>query len=155
MEKQKFPVRELTFVIIGEIITSLAIIGVYLLLDLFLESVVFSYKVILGALLGSVITTLNFSVLSIVAGRVIDRMMEARGTEEKTDEEVQKFAEENKGRVQATMQISFIVRTLVMVATLVVAFIVDIFDVVATLVPLLMLKPILIVAELTNKKKGG
>ena len=152
MEKQKFPVRELIFLIAGEVIVSLLIVGIYLLLDLFIESIVFSYKVILGVSLGSLITVLNFTVLSIMTGNVIDKIMAERGDGEKTDEEAAEFAETHKGKIQATMQLSFIIRTLVMLGTLVLAFITGVFDVIATLIPLLMLKPMLTISELTKKK---
>ena len=146
MNKQKLPVRELLAIIIGEALVSLIICGIYLIIEKY------TYKVILGVLLGSTVTFLNFLVLSIMTNRVINRFLEARGDAELSDEEAADLALKFQGQVQAQIKISFIVRTAVMIATLVVAFLVEVFEVLPTLIPLLMLRPIITISEFIKRK---
>lgn len=146
MNKQKLPIRELISILIGEVIVSLVICGVYLIISKY------TYKVLLGVLLGSTVTVLNFLVLSIMTNRVINRFLEARGDAELTDEEAQAVAMKFQGQVQNQIKISFLVRTAVLAATLVVAFLVEIFEVLPTVIPLLMLRPILTVSEFIKRK---
>ena len=146
MEKQKLPMRELLAILIGEALTSSVICGVYLIIKKY------TYKVLLGVLLGSAVTLLNFLVLSIMTNRVINSFLEARGDAELTDEEAEALALKFQGRVQNQIRISFIVRTAVLAATLIVAFLVEVFEVLPTVIPLLMLRPILTVSELIKRK---
>ena len=146
MNKQKLPLRELISILIGEAIVSLVICGVYLIISKY------TYKVLLGVLLGSTVTVLNFLVLSIMTNRVINRFLEARGDAELTDKEAQAVAMKFQGQVQNQIKISFLVRTAVLAATLVVAFLVEIFEVLPTVIPLLMLRPILTVSEFIKRK---
>ncbi len=146
MNKQKLPARELLSILIGEIIVSSVICGIYLLIDKY------TYKVLLGVLLGSAVTFLNFLVLSIMTNRVINRFLEARGDAELSDEEASALALKFQGQVQNQIKISFIVRTAVLAATLVVAFLIEIFEVLPTVIPLLMLRPILTVSEFIKRK---
>ena len=146
MNKQKLPLRELLAILIGEILTSAVICGVYLIIKKF------TYKVFLGVLLGSTVTLLNFLVLSIMTNRVINRFLEARGDEELSDEEAGALAMKFQGQVQNQIKISFIVRTAVLALTLVVAFLVDVFEVLPTVIPLLMLRPIITVSEFIKRK---
>lgn len=108
MNKQKLPIRELISILIGEAIVSLVICGVYLIISKY------TYKVLLGVLLGSTVTVLNFLVLSIMTNRVINRFLEARGDAELTDEEAQAVAMKFQGQVQNQIKISFLVRTAVL-----------------------------------------
>ena len=146
MNKQKLPMRELLAILIGEIITSSVICGIYLLIKKY------TYKVFLGVLLGSTVTVLNFLVLSVMTNRVINRFLEARGDAELTDEEAEALALKFQGQVQNQIKISFIVRTAVLAATLIVAFLVEVFEVLPTLIPLLMLRPIITVSEFIKRK---
>ena len=146
MNKQKLPLRELLAIVIGEVLVSLVICGIYLIIDKF------TYKVTLGVLLGSAITLLNFLVLSIMTNRVINNFLEERGEKELTDEEAMELSLKFQGKIQAQMKISFLIRTAVLVATLVVAFLVEIFEVLPTVIPILMLRPILSVSELIKRK---
>ncbi len=146
MNKQKLPLRELLAILIGEALVSSVICGIYLLIDRY------TYKVLLGVLLGSTVTLLNFLVLSILTNRVINRFLEARGDAELTDEEASALALKFQGQVQNQIKISFIVRTAVLAATLVVAFLVEIFEVLPTVIPLLMLRPILTLSEFIKGK---
>ncbi len=146
MNKQKLPTRELLAILIGEFLVSSVICGIYLLINKY------TYKVLLGVLLGSTVTLLNFLVLSIMTNRVINRFLEARGSEELSDEEASALALKFQGQVQNQIKISFIVRTAVLATTLVVAFLIDVFEVLPTVIPLLMLRPILTISEFIKRK---
>ena len=102
--------------------------------------------------LGSVVTILNFLVLSLMTNKVINDFLTARGTEELSDDEAMELTLKFQGKIQAQMKISFLVRTAVLVVTLVVAFLVEIFEVLPTVIPILMLRPILTVSELIKRK---
>ena len=74
------------------------------------------------------------------------------------EEEAQKFAEENSMPIQNAMKLSFIIRTVSMLAALVVAFILDWFNPIATAIPLLAYRPLLTLIEtikgkVTNEEK--
>ncbi len=148
MNKQKLPMKELFSIIIGELLVSLIICGVYAVIGKF------SYKVPLGAALGSTVTVLNFLVLSLMTNRVINAFLAERGDGAMDDEEAEAIAKKFEGRVQNQIKISFLARTIVMLITLVVAFILDCFNVIATLIPLLAFRPILTLASLIGNKKN-
>ncbi len=146
MNKQKLPLRELLALLIGEALTSLVICGVYLLIKKF------TYKVLLGVLLGSTVTVLNFIVLSIMTNRVINSFLEERGERELSEEEATELSLKFQGKIQAQMKISFLVRILVLVVTLVAAFVSGVFAPLATVIPILMLRPIITISELLKRK---
>lgn len=150
MKNKSLPLYETAFILLGELIVSLIVCGVYLIIDKF------SYKVVTGVALGSTVVILNFLFLAISTNRAFDRALELRGTREMDEEEAEKFAEEHRAELNNIVKLSFVIRTLTMLATLVVAFILEWFDVIATLVPLLMLRPIITVeALIRQKRKGG
>lgn len=148
MKNKNLPLYETAFILIGEIIVSLIVCGVYLIINKF------SYKVITGAALGTAVTVLNFLFLAISTNRAFDKAMEARGTKEMNDEEAEKFAEEHGASLQNAVKLSFIIRTFTMLAALIVAFVLKWFDVIATLVPLLMLRPIITAESILRQKFG-
>ncbi len=147
MKKEKLPIKQLLSLIIGEIIVSLAVCGIYLLINKF------SYKVISGVLLGSIVTVLNFMVLALMTNRVINSFLLERGGADMPEEEALAIAAKFQVKVQNQIKISFLVRTFVMLATLIVAFILDFFDVIATIVPILAFRPIITISELIGRKK--
>lgn len=146
MKSKALPFYEAALILLGEIIVSLVICGVCLIFNWF------SYKIVTGVVLGSTVTTLNFLFLAISTNRAFDKAVEARGTKEMDEEEAEKFAEEHQRTINNAVKLSFIIRTLTMLATLVVAFILDYFNVLATLIPLLMLRPIITVEALLRQK---
>ena len=149
MKKQTLPARELTAIVIGELITSLIVSGVFLILKKF------DYSVILGLALGSAVTFINFLVLAIMTNKVIDKFLAERGDGEMDEEEATALAMKYQGQIQNQMKLSFIIRILVMIATFVLAFLLtDVFNVIATMIPLLMLRPIITVSEFFKKKRG-
>jgi hypothetical protein len=148
MQKKNMPTAEILFLVVGELIVSLIVSGVYLLLNRF------SYAVISGCLLGSAVTVFNFVFLSVSVNRAIDKALAGRKEGEMTEEEAQAFAAENQAAVQRAAQGSYLVRQILMLGVLVCAFLLDgWFDVIATLVPLLMFRPLLSVCGLMKSKK--
>ena len=147
MKNKKIPSYETIAMIIGELITSVIVCGIFLIIKKFDLSVLF------GSLLGSVVTVVNFVILIFTTNRAIDKAMEERGDGELSDEEAQEFAEKHKASLQAAIKISYIVRTLSLVVALVLAFLLkNVFNVIATLIPLLMFRPIITVSQLLKKK---
>jgi hypothetical protein len=148
MQKKNMPTAEILFLVVGELIVSLIVSGVYLLLNRF------SYAVISGCLLGSAVTVFNFVFLSVSVNRAIDKALAGRKEGEMTEEEAQAFAAENQAAVQRAAQGSYLLRQILMLGVLVCAFLLDgWFDVIATLVPLLMFRPLLTVCGLIKSKK--
>lgn len=150
MKKSNAPIKETTILAVGEIAISLLVVAGYLVAGLF--GVDFSYRVITGVLLGSLVSILNFLFLSISVNRAVDSYLALRGTREMTDEEAEKFTLEHSMKIQNTVKTSFIIRTLSILATLIVAFMLDWFDPIATAIPLLAYRPIMSVGELVRKK---
>lgn len=147
MQKKNLPVSEILFLIFGELVVSLIVVGVYLILQKF------SYAVVTGCLLGSAVTVLNFVILSVSVNRAIDKAMAERPKGEMTEEEAAEFAAKNQAAVQRAAQASYILRQILMLAILVSAFLLgDFVDVIATLVPLLMFRPLLSLCGLMIKK---
>ncbi len=151
MNNKKLPFFEALLILLGELVVSVIVCGIYLIINKF------SYKVVTGAILGSVVTTLNFLFLAISTNNAFDRAVEARGNKEMTEEEIEEFTAAHQKELNFAIKRSFIIRNISMVITLVVAFVLDWFDVIATLVPLLMLRPIITVESLIRQKmnKGG
>jgi small-conductance mechanosensitive channel len=146
MKKSNTAIKETSFVAIGELIVSLIIVAVYMLIGQF------SYKVVTGVVLGSLFITLNYLFLSISVNRAIDAAMENRGEGELDEEATENFVKENSAKIQNAVKLSFIIRTVSMLAALIIAFVSGQFDVLATLIPLLMLRPIIMATEYFRKK---
>ena len=148
MQKKNMPTREILFLVVGELIVSLIVSGVYLLLNRF------SYAVISGCLLGSAVTVFNFVFLSVSVNRAIDKALAGRKEGEMTEEEAEAFAAENQAAVQRAAQGSYLLRQILMLGVLVCAFLLDgWFDVIATVIPLVMFRPLLTVCGLMKSKK--
>ena len=148
MQKKNMPTSEILFLVVGELIVSLIVSGVYLLLNRF------SFAVISGCLLGSAVTVFNFVFLSISVNRAIDKALAGRKEGEMTEEEAEAFAAENQAAVQRAAQGSYLVRQILMLGVLVCAFLLDgWFDVIATVIPLVMFRPLLTVCGLMKSKK--
>ena len=139
--------RQILLLTIGEVIVSTLVCLVYLLLGRL------ELQVVLGTLLGSVVTVANFAVLTFSVNRAVDRYLELRGSREMSEEEAEAFAKEHTMAVQNAATKSLMLRTASMLAALVAAFLLtDLFSVPATAIPLLMFRPILYVLELIKSK---
>ena len=132
---------------IGELAVSVLTVAVFTLLNFF------SYKVITGVILGSLVMIFNYIFLVISVNKAVNRFMVLRGDGEMSDEEAEKFAAEHTMEIQNASKLSFVIRTFTMMGALVLAFISKQFDVIATVIPLLSFQPILIISELLRKKR--
>ncbi len=148
MNSKKMPFYETAIIFIGELITSIIICAVYAMIGKF------SYKVITGAALGSLVTILNFFFLALSTNKVFDRAREARGTKEMSEEEIEEFTEKHQNEFNNMIKLSYVIRTVTMLLSLVVAFLLKWFDVIATLIPLLMLRPIIAIDALLRNKNN-
>lgn len=139
-------------VLVGEVIVAVLTVGVFLLLDLF-SLVDFSYTVITGAALGALVIVLNFFFLARSTDKIALEAMAARGVGEMDEEEIEKFTKEQSAKMNNAIKLSFLLRTISMLAALIVALITPYFNAIATIVPLLMLRPILTVSGLLRRKE--
>ena len=154
--KNKLPLFEVAAMMIGEIITSAVIVAVFMVVNLVKGEPLVHFSVPTGALLGSLITVMNFVLLSILMTRAINKALADRGEGEMSDEEAEAFAKEHQAKVQFAMTVSYVIRIATMVVALIVAFIFkQVFNPIATIIPIFMLRPILTVTQLLLSKKEG
>ena len=137
---------------IGELVVSLLVVSGYLIADLLFDGVEFTYRVITGVLLGSLVTIANYVFMIMSINKQLNRFIELRGNAEMDDDAAKKFASENSAPIQKAISLSFIIRTVTMLATFVVAFLLDCFSPIATVIPLLAFRPILTIGELIKSK---
>ncbi len=149
MNNKKNNYIDTLYLALGEIPVIILTAVVYLALGKF------DLSVILGALLGSIVTVANFLILSVSVNNALQRFIDVRGDKEMTDEEAQKLAKEHSLAIQNAITKSYILRTALMLGSLVVAFITKFFDPLATLIPLMMYKPIIYIIDLIRKKRGA
>lgn len=148
MQKTKLPYFEMISLTLGEIIVS-AIVGI-----IFLCIGKFDNTVLFGALLGAILAVANFFALSIASTNAVNRALSEVGSEGMDDEAAAEFSKKHQSKIQLIMTVSYIVRMLSLLGALVVAFILnEIFNPIATAVPLLMFRPILMVAQLIVRKR--
>ncbi len=148
MQNKNSGMRDIIALVLGELTVSAGVAAVFALCGFF------SYKVITGVLLGSLVAILNFVFLTLSMNRAVDRFMALRGEREMDEEEADAFAAKHAGEIQNASKLSYIIRTFTMLGALVLAFISKQFDVIATVIPLLAFQPILIVAETIRQKRG-
>ena len=146
MKKSNY--RDTLYLAIIEIIVSVFTVIGYLALGMF------DWSVLSGALLGALVTVINFLILSFAINNAIDKYMNQLDGKKLDDEEAEAFAKANSVKVQAAVSKSYALRTLLMVGTFVLAFISKLFDPLATLIPLLMYKPAIYAVEFIKKKRG-
>lgn len=133
---------------IGELVVSLIVVLVYIAIGLF------DTTVLTGVLLGSIVTVVNFLILSYSVNKAVNQFMELRGDAEMNDEEAADFAKANSLKIQNAVTKSYVLRTALMMGSLVLAFITNFFNPIATLIPLIMYKPLLYATEFIKKKRG-
>lgn len=95
----------------------------------------FTYQVVLGGLLGGVVTILNFFFMGLSVDSAAD-----------------KYGESEKN-IKASVQLSFIARLIVMLVCLGLALKSGWFNPITLLVPLCLVRPILLVCEFMHKSK--
>lgn len=137
---------------IGELIVTVVVVLVYLLIGKY------DYTVLLGALLGALVMVGNMLFLSISVNRAVNKYLALRGDKEMSDEEAEDFNKKYAVGVQNAMNISYIVRTLTLIASLVLAFALaggKVFSPLPTAITLLMYRPIIYVGELIRTRLAG
>ena len=149
MKKTNNSYKDVLYLLSGEIIVSVGIVVAYIALSLY------QWNVLTGAILGAVVTVLNFLILSIQINKAIDKYMELIGDKEMSEEEAAEFAKKHSLKVQNAVTKSYALRTALMLGSLVIAFITGWFNPLATLIPLLMYKPIIYVIEVIKRKRGA
>ena len=154
MKKKFVPLTDTLILTLGEILVSLLVVGGYLLYGLIISESVFSYRVVTGALLGTAVIVLNYLFLSVALNRAVNRFMAMRGNAQMDEEAATKFATENMAPIQKTIALSFIIRTVSMLAALVIAFVLRWFAPIATLIPILAFRPILTLLNLVRSKRA-
>ena len=136
---------------LGELLISLVVLGGFAVADIWLD--INYWSVVLGALLGSAVTVLNFFFLSLSVNRSVDKYLELRGNVEMTDEQAAQFTAEHSMQIQNAIKMSFIIRIITMLASLVAAFLLlNVFNPIATAIPLLAYRPILMAGEIFRMK---
>ena len=151
MKQNKARYTEVLVIAVGELIVSLLDILGYLVAHTAF-GVPFTYRIFTGAALGSAAIIVNLLFLSVSVNKVIDEFIEIRGTREMDDEEAEEFTKQHSMRIQNRITLSFIIRTVSMLATLLVAFLLDWFEPIATVIPLFMYRPILTVGNMVVNK---
>lgn len=132
MDNRKYVISQTLTVLVGELVLSALMVGVFALLGYFDKSVLF------GAAAGSVIATINHLVL--VLG-----VLAASSKAEKQDV---------KGG-QALVQMSYFGRTIGLFLILVLCAKTGIFNLIALVIPLVFTRPILTITDHFNKKGGN
>lgn len=132
MDNRKYVFSQVLTVLIGELLLSALMVGVFAILGHFDKSVVY------GAAAGAVITTLNHLVLVL-------SVMAASEKAEKQDV---------KGG-QMLIQMSYFGRTIGLFLILVLCAKSGIFNLIALVIPLVFTRPILTITEKYNKKGGN
>lgn len=151
MNRIKTTNKDIFIVIFGELIVSALTVVGFLIADIAFGTG-FSYRVITGAVLGFAVIVLNYIFLSISVNRAVDNYLEIRGKREMTEEEAEKFTEENSMAIQNSIKTSYITRTFTMMAALVVAFVLDVFNPLATAIPMLAFRPVLMLGESIRRR---
>ena len=131
-----------------ELIVAILICLIYLGLGFF------KWQVATGTILGGLVTTINFVVLSIAVNKALDQFIDQRGNQEMSEEEAEKFSKQHSIKVQNAVTKSYVLRTGLMFGALVLAFVSGWFDPLATVIPLLMYKPLIYVINFIKQKRG-
>lgn len=131
MNSRKFVLRETLTLLIGEVICSAAMVGLFALLQQF------SLKVILGAVFGIVLAVGNFLFMAIFSESAADRA-----------------AEQDVKGGKAAIKASYGFRMVVLGVLLIVLAKTGICNVIALVCPLFFVFPILVVVEFFRKSGG-
>ncbi len=145
------------WLLLAESVASAAAVGIFAILTAFIPEMpemIYDgnfYKVISGAVLGTAATVINFFALCYSVNRAVDKYMTVRGDAEMSEEEAQKFANENAMKVQNEVTKSYLLRTLILVGACALLF-TGWFNVITVVIPMLLQRPLIVLIE---KIKGG
>ena len=145
-KQSNMPYREICILAVGEIIVSAIVIAVFLIVKKY------ELSVLLGAILGSVVTVANFVWLAISVNRAFDKALLARGDGEMDEEAVERFTAQHGKAIENAAKLSYIIRTVSILAVLVLGFLIKIFNPISAVIPLLMYRPILTLGEIIKMK---
>lgn len=128
MDSRKFVIKETAIILVGEIVCSAAMVGIFALLGSFDRSVV------LGAIVGALAATLNFLFMAIGASLAAD-----------------KAEQQNVKGGQAMIQSSYMIRMVMLFLVLFAFAKSGLCNVIALVVPLIFVRPILTIVEFFRK----
>lgn len=145
-------IKETAPMIIGEGLVMLSVILGAGVLDL-LGVIEFDLRIGTGAMLGAIISCLNYIFLTASVDKAINDYVALRGNKEMSDEEAEGFAKKNSAPIQNAIQTSFTLRTFSMMAALIVAFLTKWFNPLATAIPMFAFRPLLTLVDAVMKKQ--
>ena len=148
MQNKNTAIGDVLFLAAGELLASVIIMAVYGILGSF------DFRVITGALIGSALMVMNFAILTFSVNRAVDRILQARGAENMSDEEAEAFAAKHSAEIQNSVRSSYLLRQVLILGVLVGAVLLNIANVVAAVIPLVLFRPILMAREAFRKKKA-
>ena len=157
MEKKTLPQKIMKFIketapmIIGEGVVMLAVVLGAGVIDL-LGLIKFDIRIAAGAMLGTVISCLNYIFLTVSVDKAINDYVALRGDKKMDDEEAAEFAKKNSAHIQNAIKNSFMLRTFSMMAALILAFLTKWFNPLATAIPMFAFRPLLAVVDAVLKK---
>ena len=128
MDSRRFVLKETAIVLLGEILCSGAMVGIFALLGKF------DSAVLLGAAVGAVLATLNFFFMAVGATLAAD-----------------KAENQNVKGGKAMIQSSYLIRLVVLFAVLFAFAKSGLCNVIALVVPLIFVRPVLTIAEFFRK----
>ena len=128
MDSRRFVLKETAIVLLGEILCSGAMVGIFALLGKY------NSAVLLGAAVGAVLATLNFFFMAVGATLAAD-----------------KAENQNVKGGKAMIQSSYLIRLVVLFAILFAFAKSGLCNVIALVVPLIFVRPVLTIAEFFRK----
>ncbi len=139
---------DVLFLILGELLVSLLTLGGFFLFEHL------DHTAIIGVLVGSFVSVMNFALLAFAVNRALARAMSERKKGEMTDEEIEAFVAAHGAEVQKQVKATYFFRQTALLLFLLVFLILKLANVIAVAIPLLMFRPILMVRELILKKQN-
>ena len=148
LQNKNTAIGDVLFLAAGELLASVIIMAVYGILGSF------DFRVITGALIGSTLMVMNFAILTFSVNRAVDRILQARGSQDMSEEEAEAFAAKHSAEIQNSVRSSYLLRQVLILGVLVGAVLLNIANVVAAVIPLVLFRPILMAREAFRKKKA-
>lgn len=146
------PLLDLVPLITGEAVV-VAIVCIGFIAVHFLGFYSLRLSSILGALLGAAVILVNHAVLIFSIDKQINKFIDNRPSGEMTEEEISAYAKKQSMSISNAMKISFVIRTVSMLATLVVAFLIpNMFNPIAAAIPMFAFRPLLSVVDRQMRK---
>jgi hypothetical protein len=148
LQNKNTAIGDVLFLAAGELLASVIIMAVYGILGSF------DFRVITGALIGSALMVLNFAILTFSVNRAVDRILQARGSADMSEEEAEAFAAKHSAEIQNSVRSSYLLRQVLILGVLIGAVLLNVANVVAAVIPLVLFRPILMAREAFRKIKA-